>query len=184
MAAHQAPPSLGFSRQEHWSGLPFPSPVHESEKWKWSCSVVSDSATPWTAAHQAPPSMGFSRQEYWSGSPLPSPEWYGEFLFNFLETAKHCSKVIVSFSCYQQCVGELQVLHILTNLGHVSLFHLSYPNIYSGTAGDGEGQGSLACCSPWGCKESNTTGQFNSSAVALVCISWRLIMLSISIYAC
>ena len=31
-AAHQAPPSLGFSRQEHWSGLPFPSPVHESEK--------------------------------------------------------------------------------------------------------------------------------------------------------
>ena len=25
-AAHQAPPCLGFSRQEHWSGLPFPSP--------------------------------------------------------------------------------------------------------------------------------------------------------------
>ena len=27
-AAHQAPPSLGFSRKEHWSGLPFPSPMH------------------------------------------------------------------------------------------------------------------------------------------------------------
>ena len=25
-------PSLGFSRQEHWNGLPFPSPMHESEK--------------------------------------------------------------------------------------------------------------------------------------------------------
>ena len=25
-------PSLGFSRQEHWSGLPFPSPMKESEK--------------------------------------------------------------------------------------------------------------------------------------------------------
>ena len=25
-AAHQAPPTLGFSRQEYWSGLPFPSP--------------------------------------------------------------------------------------------------------------------------------------------------------------
>ena len=23
---HQAPPSMGFSRQEYWSGLPFPSP--------------------------------------------------------------------------------------------------------------------------------------------------------------
>ena len=33
MAAHQAPPSLRFSRQEHWSGLPFPYPMHESEKW-------------------------------------------------------------------------------------------------------------------------------------------------------
>ena len=32
IAAHQAPPSLGFSRQEYWSGLPFPSPGHKSEK--------------------------------------------------------------------------------------------------------------------------------------------------------
>ena len=31
-AAHQAPLSLGFSRQEHWSGVPFLSPMHESEK--------------------------------------------------------------------------------------------------------------------------------------------------------
>ena len=46
MAAHQAPPALGFSRQEHWSGLPFPSPIYESEKWKWSRSVVSDSSRP------------------------------------------------------------------------------------------------------------------------------------------
>ena len=72
-AAHQASPSLGFSRQEQWSGLPFPSPMHESEKWKGSCPVVSNFlATPWTTAYQAPPSMGFSRQEYWSGVPLPS----------------------------------------------------------------------------------------------------------------
>ena len=45
-AAHQAPLSLRFSRQEHWSGLPLPSPMHESEKWKWSCSVISDSSRP------------------------------------------------------------------------------------------------------------------------------------------
>ena len=43
MAAHQTAPSLVFSRQEHWSGLPFPSPMHESERWKWSRSVVSNS---------------------------------------------------------------------------------------------------------------------------------------------
>ena len=65
----------GFSMQEHWSGLPFPSPMHGSEKWKVkvkSLCRVRILATPWTAAHQAPPSMGFSRQEYWSGLPLPS----------------------------------------------------------------------------------------------------------------
>ena len=44
-AAHQAPLSLGFSRQEFWSGLPFPSPVCESEKGKevvQSCPTLSD----------------------------------------------------------------------------------------------------------------------------------------------
>ena len=33
-AAHQAPPSLGFSWQEHWCGLAFPSPLLECEKLK------------------------------------------------------------------------------------------------------------------------------------------------------
>ena len=72
-AAHQPPPALGFSKQEHWSGLPFPSPMCESEKVKVkSLSHVRLLATPWTAAYQARPPMGFSRQEYWSGVPLPS----------------------------------------------------------------------------------------------------------------
>ena len=72
-AAHQAPPSLGVSRQDHWSGLPFPSPMHESESEVKSISRAQLFPTPWTAAHQAPPSMGFSRQEHWSGLLLPSP---------------------------------------------------------------------------------------------------------------
>ena len=70
-------PSLEFSRQEHWSGLPFPSPMHESEKWQWSSSFGSDSERPHGLLHpwdesQAPLSMGFSRQEYWSRLPFPS----------------------------------------------------------------------------------------------------------------
>ena len=43
MAAHQAPLSLGFSRQEHWSGLPLPSPMHESEsEVAQSCPTLHD----------------------------------------------------------------------------------------------------------------------------------------------
>ena len=40
-AAHRAPLSLGFSSQEHWSGLPFPSPVRESEVAQ-SCPTLGD----------------------------------------------------------------------------------------------------------------------------------------------
>ena len=43
LAAHQAPLSLGFSRQEHWSGLPFPSPMQKSEsEVAQSCPTLSD----------------------------------------------------------------------------------------------------------------------------------------------
>ena len=47
--------------------------ILESKCESVSCSVVSDSATPWTVAHQIPLSMEFSRQEYSSGWPFPSP---------------------------------------------------------------------------------------------------------------
>ena len=40
-AAYQAPLSMGFSRQEYWSGLPLPSPMHESEVAQ-SCLTLRD----------------------------------------------------------------------------------------------------------------------------------------------
>ena len=104
-AAHQALPSLGFSRQEHWSGFPFPSPMHEWKVKVKSLSRVRPSATPWTAAFQAPPSTGFSRQEYRSGVPLPSPLGPLKKLyilisdttyFSFGETITHQSAILPS----------------------------------------------------------------------------------------
>ena len=53
MAAHQAPPSLGFSRQEHWSGLPFPSvrePLVRREGSQVSMRVARGSAS-WLSSH-------------------------------------------------------------------------------------------------------------------------------------
>ena len=51
----QAPPSMGFSRQEYWSGLPFPSPtrslmfsftkvgkiVEEEQVCEWGCGEIN-----------------------------------------------------------------------------------------------------------------------------------------------
>ena len=64
-------PGSLLARTLEW--LPFPSPMHESEKWKWSRSVMSDSQRP----HGVQPTRllrpwDFSRREYWSGVPLPS----------------------------------------------------------------------------------------------------------------
>ena len=114
-AAYQAPPSMGFSRQEywsgvplpsldtsikmslpgssvpgilqarHWSGLPFPSPMHACTLSHFSS--VQLCATLWTAAHQAPLSTGFSRQEYWGGLPFPSP-------YDFVCEVKNKNKLI------------------------------------------------------------------------------------------
>ena len=61
-AAHQGPLSMGFSRQEHWSGVPLPSPMRESEKGKWSRSVVSDSLQP----HGLQPTRLLRPWEDWS----------------------------------------------------------------------------------------------------------------------
>ena len=95
--AHQAPLSIEFSRQEYWSGLPFPPPgdlrnpgieprspelqadsLPSEPPGKVKVKVKSLSrvrlfVTPWTVAYQAPLSMRFSRQEYWSGLLFPSP---------------------------------------------------------------------------------------------------------------
>ena len=59
-AAHQATPSLGFSRQEHWSGLPFPSPMCESEVAQ-SCLTLRD------------PMEGYC--PVLNRSPTPTPLW-------------------------------------------------------------------------------------------------------------
>ena len=77
MAAHQALPSLGFSRQEHWSGCHFLlqcTEVKSQREVAQSCPTVCypmDCSLPGSAI-QALPFLGLSRQEYWSGVPLPS----------------------------------------------------------------------------------------------------------------
>ena len=68
--AHQAPPSLGFSRQEHWVGSHF---FLQCTKVKSESEVVSDSLRPhglWPTRLLHP--WDFFRQQYWSGVPLPS----------------------------------------------------------------------------------------------------------------
>ena len=61
-AAHQAPPSMGLSRQEYWSGVPLPSPYFVSEH------VVVQS-TEVARGERVGPESGFGEQTL-SSSPL------------------------------------------------------------------------------------------------------------------
>ena len=48
----------------------------------------------------------------------------------------------------------------------VGWYHQLNGHEFEQTPGDGEGQGSLACCSPWVCKESDMTQQLNNTITA------------------
>ena len=79
--------SMGFnsSAYSYWIPISLSSQMHteilQQSKYSYprktacmlSCSVVSNSVTPWTIARQAPLSTEFSRQEYWGGLPFPTP---------------------------------------------------------------------------------------------------------------
>ena len=83
-AAHQAPPSLGFSRQEHWSGLPFPSPMQESEKWRNSerKTLSPDGSHETSDTSRDRRNGSWSRSTQWSGlNCYPSPKRYIEVTY-------------------------------------------------------------------------------------------------------
>ena len=51
----------------------------------------------------------------------------------------------------------------MTDAEMVVWHHQGNGHEFEQAPGDGEGQGSLACCSPWGSKESDTTEQLNNN---------------------
>ena len=164
-------PSLGFSRQEHWSGLPFPSPMHESEKWKWSRSVVSDSSQP----HGLQPTRLLHPWDFPGKST-------GVGCHCLLLSKLEITQMIISWWVNKQIVVHLYSEILLTkrkewipdNVPQHGWIQLCYAvwrrrqeekgttgdemvgwhhwrngHEFEQAPGDGEGQGSLACCSPW-----------------------------------
>ena len=55
--------------------------------------------------------------------------------------------------------------------------HLLNGHEFEETLGVGNGQGGLACCSPWGCRESDTTEQLNELRVRFTWIQILILLL-------
>ena len=110
MAAHQAPLSLGFSKQEHWSGLPFPSSklclkgklFLPATKWNnsWMGKAIYGSGHLWSDRRiliyqvvlMENPGLTISPYEVLNPATLlPTPK--GSFPFHsYLETSDHWTK--------------------------------------------------------------------------------------------
>ena len=83
-AAYKVPPSMGFSRQEYWSGVPFPSPMHESESESEVAQLCPTLSDPMDRS-------------------LPGSSIHGTFQERALESGAHAFSNI-SHSCFQMLV--------------------------------------------------------------------------------
>ena len=143
MAAHQAPPSLGFSRQEHWSGLPFPSPMHESEKIKGSPQSCPTPSDPMDCSSPGPSVQGIFQERVL--------EWVA-IAFSRFKQLTHWK----SPWCWERLkTGGKEGVRGWNGW-------MASPMQWTwtwATWGDGEGQRGLVCCSLWGHKVLDMTGQ-------------------------
>ena len=115
MAAHQAPPPLGFSRQEHWSGLPFPSPMQESEN---ESEVTQSCLTLSNPTDRSPP--GSSVHGIFQARVL---EW-GAIAFSW-ERCRHHRKVSFFYCKLSQLMIILNCDCQRTNCSLVSILYLN-----------------------------------------------------------
>ena len=125
-------------------------------------------ATPWIAAYQASPSVGFSRQGYWSGLPLPSP---GDLPNPRIEPRSPTLQADVLPSETRKVpMQRVNLLEKTLMLGKtegqrrkrwqdemVEWHYWINGHEFEQTPDNGDRQGNLVCCSPWGHKKSDTT---------------------------
>ena len=130
-----------------------------------SLSHVQLFVTPWTVAHQTPLFIEFSRQEHWSGLPFPPPRDLPDSGTEPMSAVLQadslpsepprrslnwmvCLFIIEyksSYTCWKQEKGT-------TEDEMAGWHHPLYGHESEQAQGVGDGQGSLACCSPWGGK--------------------------------
>ena len=68
-AAYQAPPSMGFSRQEYWTGVPLPSNIHVQISVRTRIFRVLEYVPVAETSTQAPHSESWRTQAYYAGRP-------------------------------------------------------------------------------------------------------------------
>ena len=175
MAARQAPPSLGFSRQEHWSGLPFPSLQNHHTVFQRRCNNLH-SCQQWMSSYfMFVPAFGdISVLNFGQCILENSNKWsYSGICFNLhfpmisaeKAMAPHSSTLAWKIPWTEepgrlQSMGSLGVGHDwATSLSLFTFMHWrrKWQPIPVFLPGESQGQGSLVGCRLWGHTESDMT---------------------------
>jgi len=185
-AAYQAPPSMGFSRQEYWSGVPLPSPV-----WMWELeykeSWVQNNWCFWTVVLEETLESPLDCIEIQPVHPKGDQPWV--FIGRTdveAETPMLWPPDKKSWLIWKDPdAGKdwRQEEKGMTEDEIVGWHHWLDGRGFWWTPGIGDGQGGLACCGSWGRKESDTTEWLNWTELNnMVCLCEYLAFLSLSVY--
>ena len=118
--AYQAPPSMGFSRQEYWSGLPFPSPRDLPNPGIEPRSLLSRQ-TLYCLSHQGNP-------DYISSKFCLKTEWFVFFFFSSPSLSIHILSYVIKSNqlvCFQFCL-KISSARFSRSLGNIFCFPHSH----------------------------------------------------------
>ena len=129
--AHQTPPSMEFSRQEYWSGLPFPSPgdLPDPGIEPGSPATQADAQMLYRLSHQGSPFLSLVTKSIWG---LHKPSQWGtlylllksmsEAFSSFPTLIKHQHEALSDWSC----VFGPKVKFCPSEIANLTLFTVSY----------------------------------------------------------
>ena len=173
-AAYQPPLSLGFSRQEYWSGVPLPSPDvtyrPSQEPLYWPCGLSTPGFPVLHYLLEFAHSCTLSR---WPSihlilchllllpSIIPSIRIFSSESALCIRWLKYWSFSISSSNEYSELISfRIDWLDVLAVQGTLKS-PLQHHSLKASILWDSDGQGSLACCSPWGRRELDMTERLN-----------------------
>ena len=143
MTAHQAPPSLGFSRQEHWSGLPFSEESWALKNWCF-----------WTVVLEKTLESPLNCKKIQPVLPKGNKSWV--FIGRIdveAETPVLWPPDVKSWLIWKDPDAGKdwgQEEKRMTEDKMVGWHHWLDGHGFGWTPGVGDGQGGLACCGSWG----------------------------------
>ena len=150
IVAHQSPLSMEFSRQEHWSGLPFPPPGHLPDPgiicipcvsciWQMDSLPLSQirSSVPGQHTTYTHPNMPRVKYQPSRGSPCAACYNYSnELIQNLLQKAREFQKNIyfclIDYAKAFDCVGHIKLWNILKEMGIPDRLTCLLRNLYAG----------------------------------------------------